>query len=192
MSILRSLTSACPFFDAAAGTRTARPPAHLTGLDRWRPRLQLEQPSRTCLDSGARAVIPTKSNEAPVARPEWIYHNRNIVERLWARLKRWHAVATRYEKTACSFLGMLCMAVIPTNLWSDFLDPGLVAKGADAPRFSDQAIPGGAAGRQWRPDCRRRAGARASRATRLTQQLPDGETRVRLASSIERMGRDCL
>ena len=32
------------------------------------------------------------------------------VERLWARLKEWRAVATRYEKTACSFMGVLCMA----------------------------------------------------------------------------------
>jgi transposase len=29
-----------------------------------------------------------------------IYNNRNVVERLWARLKEWRAVATRYEKTA--------------------------------------------------------------------------------------------
>jgi transposase len=32
------------------------------------------------------------------------------VERLWARLKEWRAVATRYEKTARSFLSVLCLA----------------------------------------------------------------------------------
>ena len=31
-------------------------------------------------------------------------------ERLWARLKEWWAVATRYEKTASSFMGVLCLA----------------------------------------------------------------------------------
>ncbi len=61
-------------------------------------------------DMGARPAIPAKSNEAPVTCPEWIYHNRNRVERLWARLKEWRAVATRYEKTACSFTGVLCLA----------------------------------------------------------------------------------
>jgi transposase len=61
-------------------------------------------------DMGARPAIPAKSNEAPVACPAWIYHNRNRVERLWARLKEWRAVATRYEKTACSFMGVLCLA----------------------------------------------------------------------------------
>ena len=61
-------------------------------------------------DLGARPAIPAKRNEADLACPLWIYHNRNRVERLWARLKEWRAVATRYEKTACSFMGVLCMA----------------------------------------------------------------------------------
>ena len=61
-------------------------------------------------DLGARPAIPPKRNEEPVACPPWIYHNRNRVERLWARLKEWRAVATRYEKTARAFLDVLCMA----------------------------------------------------------------------------------
>src|SRR5215216_7429861 len=59
---------------------------------------------------GARPAIPSKSNEAPVHCPAWIYVNRNRVERLWSRLKEWRAVATRYEKTKASFLGVLCLA----------------------------------------------------------------------------------
>ena len=58
---------------------------------------------------GARPAIPPKRNEAPVACPDWIYVNRNRVERLWSRLKEWRAVAARYEKTACCFMGVLCM-----------------------------------------------------------------------------------
>ena len=61
-------------------------------------------------DLGARPAIPPKRNEAPVACPDWIYNNRNRVERLWARLKEWRAVATRYEKTVSSFLGVLHLA----------------------------------------------------------------------------------
>ncbi len=61
-------------------------------------------------DAGARLAIPSKRNEAIVACPDWIYVNRNAVERLWARLKEWRAVATRYEKTAKSFIGVLCIA----------------------------------------------------------------------------------
>ena len=59
---------------------------------------------------GARPAIPTRRSEAPVACPAWIYDNRNLVERLWARLKEWRAVATRYEKTAASYRGVLCLA----------------------------------------------------------------------------------
>ena len=59
---------------------------------------------------GARPAIPPLRHQAPVACPSWIYNNRNRVERLWARLKEWRAVATRYEKTAASFFGVLCLA----------------------------------------------------------------------------------
>ena len=64
---------------------------------------------------GARPAIPPRRTEAPVACPDWIYTNRNQVERLWARLKGRaakrtdRAVATRYEKTAPSFMGVLCL-----------------------------------------------------------------------------------
>ncbi len=61
-------------------------------------------------ECGSRPAIPAKRNEAPVACPEWIYTNRTQVERLWARLKEWRAIATRYEKTASSFMGVLCLA----------------------------------------------------------------------------------
>ena len=61
-------------------------------------------------DIGARPAIPPRRTDAPVACPPWIYANRHLVENLWARLKEWRAVATRYEKTACSFMGVLCMA----------------------------------------------------------------------------------
>ena len=65
---------------------------------------------------GARPVIPPRQNEAPVACPDWIYLHRNQVERLWARLKGLaakqtdQAVATRYEKTARSYLSVLTLA----------------------------------------------------------------------------------
>ena len=59
---------------------------------------------------GSRPAIPPRCDEAAVACPDWIYHNRNIVERLWARLKEWRAMATRYEKTATSFAELLHLA----------------------------------------------------------------------------------
>ena len=59
-------------------------------------------------DMGARPAIPPKRTDAPVACPAWIYANRRFVENLWARLKEWRAVATRYEKTARCFQARRC------------------------------------------------------------------------------------
>jgi transposase len=74
---------------------------------------------------GAEPAIPARKNEAPVRCPDWIYVHRNHVERLWARPKEWRAVATRYEKTARSLLGVLCLAAA-----MDWL------KGAEMPKSS--------------------------------------------------------
>src|SRR4029079_16218966 len=59
---------------------------------------------------GARPAIPPKRTDAPVACPSSIYNKPHFLEHLWARLKEWRAVATRYEMTARSFLGVLCLA----------------------------------------------------------------------------------
>ncbi|MFT8663318.1 MAG: transposase [Zymomonas mobilis] len=34
------------------------------------------------------------------------------ISNIWARLKEWHAVATRYEKTATSFLTVIHIAAL--------------------------------------------------------------------------------
>ena len=60
-------------------------------------------------DLRAQPAIPTQRHEAPVACPDWIHIHRNKIERLWAKLKKWRAIATRYEKTACSFMGVVCL-----------------------------------------------------------------------------------
>jgi transposase len=64
----------------------------------------------TIRELGSTPAIPTRTNEAPVACRAWVYVNRERVERLWSRLKEWRAVATRYDKTAQSFLGVLSLA----------------------------------------------------------------------------------
>jgi transposase len=65
---------------------------------------------------GAKPAIPAKSNEGSVAGPNWIDNNRHVVERLWARLREGRAVATRYEKTASSFVSVLCLAAVLDTL----------------------------------------------------------------------------
>lgn len=70
--------------------------------------------------SGVEAVIPAKSN-----RREAIPHHRNKyrwrnqIERLFNKLKNWRRVATRYDKTADSYLGFVSLASV--LLWLPFV-----------------------------------------------------------------------
>ena len=59
---------------------------------------------------GAKPTIPSRRTDPDVRCDDCIYRNRNVVERLWGRLKQWRAIATRYEKTATSFIGVLQLA----------------------------------------------------------------------------------
>ena len=44
------------------------------------------------------------------AQSKKAYRRRHRVENGWARLKKWRAVATRYEKTATSYMAVLRLA----------------------------------------------------------------------------------
>lgn len=63
---------------------------------------------------GAKVVIPsTASRRAPIPYDPIAYRARNLVERLWCRLKDWRRIATRYDKLARNFLsGALIAAVV--------------------------------------------------------------------------------
>lgn len=65
---------------------------------------------------GALAVIPPKANRK-VSRDydKELYKERNHVERFFNRIKQYRGLATRYEKTATSYLAMLLVACI--KLW---------------------------------------------------------------------------
>jgi len=65
-------------------------------------------------EQGAEPVIPTTaSRRAPIPYDIVAYRARNLVERLWCRLKDWRRIATRYDKLARNFLsGALIAATI--------------------------------------------------------------------------------
>ncbi len=68
------------------------------------------------LDLGTKPVIPSKANENRNLRPvdfdKAAYRCRNIVERLIGWLKESRRIATRFEKTALNFGGMVKLAFI--------------------------------------------------------------------------------
>ena len=70
----------------------------------------------TLLLRGILPIIPPKANRRDPAPCDFSrYRDRNHVERLFNRLKQSRRIATRYDKTAASFLGFLCLAA--AKLW---------------------------------------------------------------------------
>jgi transposase len=63
---------------------------------------------------GAEVVIPlTRSRKMPIPYGRKAYRARNLVERLWCRLKDWRRIATRYDKLAINYMaGAFSSAII--------------------------------------------------------------------------------
>ena len=65
------------------------------------------------LSMGAAAVIPPKGNRlSQRGYDKDLYKERNLVERLFNKLKNFRRVATRYDKTASSFMAFVTIAGI--------------------------------------------------------------------------------
>jgi transposase len=70
----------------------------------------------TVTDSGAQAVIPPRSNRKELrSYDEELYKERNLVERLFQKLKHYRRVATRYERLAKNYSSIL--ALVSTVIW---------------------------------------------------------------------------
>ena len=65
------------------------------------------------IERNAEAVIPTTtSRKRPIPYDVAAYRHRNTVERLWARLKDYRRVATRYDKLARNYDAAVHIAAI--------------------------------------------------------------------------------
>ena len=66
------------------------------------------------------AVIPAKRNRRnPAPHDRVKYRWRNRIERLFSKLKNWRRVATRYDKTAESYIGFV--SLVSALLWLPFV-----------------------------------------------------------------------
>jgi len=62
-------------------------------------------------EHGAEAVIPsTTSRRAPIPYDATLYRARNLIERMFCRLKDFRPIATRYDKRADNFLAAIRLA----------------------------------------------------------------------------------
>ena len=67
-------------------------------------------------DAGTKVVIPSIARRKPlIPHDRKAYRARNLIERMFARLKDFRRVATRYDKLARNFLAGVLIAA--TLLW---------------------------------------------------------------------------
>src|SRR3712207_2543911 len=75
-----------------------------------RPRPCLQHLPRPDLGTRRPTGHPAQAHRRAGRLPALVYAKRHLVENLWARLTEGRAIATRYEKTAKFFLGVLSFA----------------------------------------------------------------------------------
>ncbi len=60
---------------------------------------------------GIKSCIPGRANrKEPIVCDTELYKSRNLIERLFGRLKDWRRIATRYDRCAHTFFSAICMA----------------------------------------------------------------------------------
>ena len=69
-------------------------------------------------DRQTQAVIPSNATRrTPYPLDKTAYKRRNLIERMFCRLKDWRRVATRYDRTARNFLSAVALAAI-ISFWA--------------------------------------------------------------------------
>ena len=72
--------------------------------DHWRARLRQQ---------GICPVVPNKKNRKQFHPFDATrYRGRNVIERMFGRLKDFRRIATRYDKNATNFMAALCLAAL--------------------------------------------------------------------------------
>jgi transposase len=62
------------------------------------------------------AVIPARSTRASVYPiNKAAYRRRNIIERMFGRLKNWKRIATRYDRLAVNFMAAIALVALATQ-----------------------------------------------------------------------------
>ncbi len=63
-----------------------------------------------------KAVIPsTATRTVPYPLDRGAYRRRNLIERLFCRLKNWRRIATRYDRLAQNYLSAIALVAVATG-----------------------------------------------------------------------------
>jgi transposase len=66
---------------------------------------------RALFERGIEACIPsTKSRRQPLDYDKALYRQRHRIENMFAKLKDWRRIATRYDRCAHTFFSAICIA----------------------------------------------------------------------------------
>jgi transposase len=64
-------------------------------------------------NSRIKAVIPsTATRTVPYPLDRAVYRRRNLIERLFCRLKNWRRLATRYDRLARNYIAALALVSV--------------------------------------------------------------------------------
>lgn len=62
------------------------------------------------------AVIPPRSHRTEPRTVDWfVYKERHLIECFFNKIKHYRRIFSRYEKTACNYMGML--RLVSTLIW---------------------------------------------------------------------------
>ncbi len=60
---------------------------------------------------GIEPCIPSRTGRRnPIQHDQKLYKQRNVIERMFGRLKDWRRIATRYDRCAHTFMSAICIA----------------------------------------------------------------------------------
>ena len=64
-------------------------------------------------DKGITPCIPpTRSRKVPIPYDTVLYRQRHKIENMFAKLKDWRRIATRYDRCAHAFFSAICIAAV--------------------------------------------------------------------------------
>ncbi len=88
----------------------ALPPAKTLIADRGYDSTAFRQ---ALIDKGIQPCIPSsRSRKIPYHYDKALYRQRHKVENLFAKLKDWRRIATRYDRCAHTFFSAICIAAV--------------------------------------------------------------------------------
>ena len=95
-------------YKGAATILPALPPANALLGDRGYDSDPFRQALRAM---GIEPCIPGRNNRLqPVVYDTVLYRQRNLIERMFGRLKDWRRIAMRYDRCAHTFMSAICIA----------------------------------------------------------------------------------